>query len=158
MDYQLFHSLITGISIGGAGYLGALMLTRRMALVAGPLGHLTLPGVALAILYGFNVSLGAFPFVIFGIVAIWWLEIRSRLPMEALTAIVFASGVAIMIGREPARPLPMFGRPHSRPAPPMIFGTTRRTRPGCASPLRALVWSAPPSAMFRVAAVRGRCP
>ncbi len=96
MDYQLFHSLITGISIGGAaGYLGALMLTRRMALVAGPLGHLTLPGVALAILYGFNVSLGAFPFVIFGIVAIWWLEIRSRLPMEALTAIVFASGVAI---------------------------------------------------------------
>jgi ABC-type Mn2+/Zn2+ transport system permease subunit len=71
------------------------MLTRRMALVAGPLGHLTLPGVAIAILYGFNVSLGAFPFVILGITAIWWLEIKSRLPMEALTAIVFASGVAI---------------------------------------------------------------
>jgi ABC-type Mn2+/Zn2+ transport system permease subunit len=87
---------MTGISIGGAaGYLGAVMLTKRMALVAGPLGHLTLPGVALAILYGFDVSLGAFPFVIVGIVAIWWLEMRTGLPMEALTAIVFASGVAV---------------------------------------------------------------
>jgi ABC-type Mn2+/Zn2+ transport system permease subunit len=96
MNEQLFLSLATGISIGGAsGYLGALMLTRRMSLVAGPLGHLTLPGVALAILYGYNVSLGAFPFVILGIVAIWCLEARSKLPMEALTAIVFASGVAI---------------------------------------------------------------
>lgn len=96
MDQQFIFSLMTGIFIGGAsGYLGALMLTRRMALVAGPLGHLTLPGVALAVLYGFNVSLGAFPFVILGIIVIWWLEAKSRLPMEALTAIVFASGVAI---------------------------------------------------------------
>lgn len=96
MNWQLLFSLITGISIGCASsYLGAVMLTRRMALVAGPLGHLTLPGVALAILYGFNVSLGAFPFVILGIVAIWWLEAKSRLPVEALTATVFASGVAM---------------------------------------------------------------
>lgn len=96
MEFQLLYSLITAIVIGAAsGYLGALMLTRRMALVAGPLGHLTLPGVALAILYGFNVSLGAFPFAILGIVAIWWLETQSKLPLEALTAVVFASGVAI---------------------------------------------------------------
>lgn len=66
-----------------------------MALVAGPLGHLTLPGIALALLYDFNVSLGAFPFVILGIVLIWLFEIRTKLPIEALTAIVFASGVAI---------------------------------------------------------------
>jgi len=71
------------------------MLSKRMALVAGPLGHLTLPGIALALLYGFDVSLGAFPFVILGIILIWLLEMRTRLPMEALTAVVFASGVAI---------------------------------------------------------------
>ena len=41
---QLILSLITGIFIAGtAGYLGTLMLSKRMALVAGPLGHLTLP-------------------------------------------------------------------------------------------------------------------
>jgi ABC-type Mn2+/Zn2+ transport system permease subunit len=96
MGDHFFLILITGISIGGiAGYLGSLMLGRRMALVAGPLGHLTLPGIALALLYGFDVSLGAFPFVILGIVLIWLFEMRTKLPMEALTAIIFASGVAI---------------------------------------------------------------
>jgi len=96
MDFQFFLSLISGIFIGGtAGYLGTLMLSKRMALVAGPLGHLTLPGIALALIYGFDVSLGAFPFVILGIILIWLFEMRTKLPMEALTAVVFASGVAI---------------------------------------------------------------
>ncbi len=96
MDNQFLLSLIVGICVGGAaGFLGSLMLGRRMALVAGPLGHLTLPGIALALMYDFDVSLGAFPFVIFGIVLIWLFEMRTKLPMEALTAVVFASGVAI---------------------------------------------------------------
>jgi ABC-type Mn2+/Zn2+ transport system permease subunit len=96
MDDPLLLSLLAGISIGGAaGYLGSLMLGRRMALVAGPLGHLTLPGIALALVWGFDVSVGAFPFVILGVGVIWLLEMRTRLPMEALTAIVFASGVAL---------------------------------------------------------------
>jgi len=96
MGNHIFLSLIAGVFIGGAaGYLGSLMLSKRMALVAGPLGHLTLPGIALALLYGINVSLGAFPFVILGIILIWLFEIRTKLPMEALTAIVFSSGVAV---------------------------------------------------------------
>jgi zinc transport system permease protein len=96
MDSPFLLSLVVGIFIGGvAGYLGSLMLSRRMALVAGPLGHLTLPGIALALMYGFDVSLGAFPFVILGIILIWLFEMRPKLPMEALTAVVFASGVAI---------------------------------------------------------------
>lgn len=93
---QFILSLIGGIFVGAAaGYLGTLMLQKRMALVAGPLGHLTLPGIALALLYGFDVSLGAFPFVILGIILIWLFEMRTKLPMEALTAVVFASGVAL---------------------------------------------------------------
>jgi zinc transport system permease protein len=96
MDRSLVLSLLSGASIGGAaGYLGSLMLSRRMALVAGPLGHLTLPGIALALLWGFDVSLGAFPFVIAGVLVIWALEMRTKLPMEALTALVFATGVAV---------------------------------------------------------------
>lgn len=96
MDFQLILSLTAGIFIGGvAGYLGTLMISKKMALVAGPLGHLTLPGIALALIYGFDVSLAAFPFVILGIILIWLFEIRTKLPMEALTAVVFASGVAI---------------------------------------------------------------
>ena len=88
MDTLVF-SLVSGISIGGAAaYLGTLMLSRRMALVAGPLGHLTLPGIALALLWGLDVSIGALPFVVVGVVVIWLLETRTKLPMEALTALV----------------------------------------------------------------------
>ena len=95
MASHFLLSLITGIFIGvAAAYLGSLMLSKRMALVAGPLGHLTLPGIALAIVYGFDMSLGAFPFVILGIILIWLFEARTKLPVEALTAVVFASGVA----------------------------------------------------------------
>jgi zinc transport system permease protein len=93
---EIILALIMGIFVGAAaGYLGTLMLSKRMALVAGPLGHLTLPGIALAFLFGFDVSLGAFIVVTLGIILIWWLEIKTKLPMEALTAVVFAIGIAI---------------------------------------------------------------
>jgi ABC-type Mn2+/Zn2+ transport system permease subunit len=93
---EFILALIMGASLGGAaGYLGTLMLSQRMALVAGPLGHLTLPGIALALILGFDVSLGAFPFVILGIIFIWLFEMRTGLPMEAITAVVFAAGIAI---------------------------------------------------------------
>ncbi len=95
MTHQLLLSLTSGAFIAGAAaYLGTVMLSKKMAIVAGPLGHLALPGAALALVYGFSISLGAFPFVVAGIVLIWLLEIRTKLQMEALTAIVFATGVA----------------------------------------------------------------
>ncbi len=93
---EIILALIMGAFTGAAaGYLGTLMLSKRMALVAGPLGHLTLPGIALAFLFGFDISLGAFFVVILGIFLIWYLEIKTKLPMEALTAVIFATGVAI---------------------------------------------------------------
>jgi ABC-type Mn2+/Zn2+ transport system permease subunit len=39
--------------------------------------------------------LGAFPFVILGIFLIWLFERKTKLPTEALTAVVFATGVAV---------------------------------------------------------------
>jgi ABC-type Mn2+/Zn2+ transport system permease subunit len=94
MSYQLFLTLISGIFIGGvSAYLGTLMLSKKMSVVAGPLAHLALPGVAIALLYGFSIALGAFPFVIIGAILIWILERKTKLPMENLAAIIFASGV-----------------------------------------------------------------
>jgi len=83
-------------SIGAvAGYLGTLMLSKRMSLVGGPLGHLTLPGITLALIYGFDVSIGAFAMLVLAIILIWLFERRTKLPLETLTAIVFSSSVAI---------------------------------------------------------------
>ena len=93
---QFVLSLISAIFIGGtAAYLGSLMISKRMGLVGGPLGHLALPGVALALVYDFNVFLGALLTIILGGVLIWFLEVKTKAPMEALTGLVFASGVAL---------------------------------------------------------------
>ncbi|HUW71966.1 MAG TPA: metal ABC transporter permease [Candidatus Humimicrobiaceae bacterium] len=96
MDLQFLYSLIVGIFIGGvAGYLGSLMITKRMALVGDALGHAALPGIALALIYGFNPSWGAIPALFLGILVIWFFEMHTKLPMEALTGIVFTASVAI---------------------------------------------------------------
>lgn len=96
MNTQLIYSLIVGFFIGGvAAYLGSLMIQKRMSLAAGPLGHLAFPGVALAIIYGFDISLGAFPFIILGVLLIWLLELKTKISSDTLTAIVFAVGLAI---------------------------------------------------------------
>ena len=68
MSNQFLFSLISGIFIGrAAGYLGSLMLTKRMALVGDALGHVALPGMGLALLFGLDVSFGAFLFLLLGI-------------------------------------------------------------------------------------------
>lgn len=89
-------ALIMGGFIGGAaGYTGSLMVTKRMALAGGALGHLTLPGIALGMIYGFDVSLGAFVFLALGISLIWFFGRGTDIPMEALTGVVFATSVSI---------------------------------------------------------------
>ncbi len=94
MNAQLILSLVSGIFISGvAGYLGTLMLSRKMSVVAGPLAHLALPGAALAIIFGWSLFLGVFPFVLLGTLLIWALERRTKLPMENLAAIIFAFGL-----------------------------------------------------------------
>jgi len=93
---QIFLALILGGTIGAvAGYLGSLMLTKRMALMGGALGHLTMPGVALALIYDFDVSVGAVLFLALGVSIIWFLEQKTKLHLEALTAVVFSGSLAI---------------------------------------------------------------
>jgi ABC-type Mn2+/Zn2+ transport system permease subunit len=96
INEKVLLALLMTASIGAvAGYLGTLMLSKRMSLVGGPLGHLTLPGITLALVYGFDVSIGAFAVLVFAILLIWLFERRTKLPLETLTAIVFSSSVAV---------------------------------------------------------------
>lgn len=96
IDVKLLSALLVGASVGAvAGYIGSLMITKRMALMGGALGHLALPGVALGLLYGFDVSIGALLFLLTGIIAIWFLEKTTKLPFEATTAVVFTTSLAV---------------------------------------------------------------
>jgi len=95
LETNTWFALLMSIAIGGvAAYIGSLMVTKRTALMAGALGHLALPGMALALRYHFDVSFGALLFLIGGIFFIWVLERITQLPFEALTAIVFSASVA----------------------------------------------------------------
>jgi len=90
------YTLITAIFVGGAaGYVGSLMITKRMALVGDAFGHVALPGMGLALLFGLNVSLGAFAFLFLGVLAIWYLEPKTQLPTETLVGIIFILSLAI---------------------------------------------------------------
>jgi ABC-type Mn2+/Zn2+ transport system permease subunit len=94
MTTQLALSFVSGVIISGlAAYLGTLMLSKRMSVVAGPLAHLAFPGVAIAIVCGFDLALGVLPFLLVGAVLIWLLELKTKLPMENLSAVIFAVGV-----------------------------------------------------------------
>ncbi len=96
MSTETILALILGAFVGGvAGYLGSLMISKRMALVGGAFGHLALPGVTLALLYGFDVTLGALLVLTGGIVLIWLLHYRTQLPFEALTGVIFALSLAV---------------------------------------------------------------
>ncbi|MFB6212883.1 MAG: metal ABC transporter permease [Candidatus Magasanikbacteria bacterium] len=88
--------LLTSLFVGSvAGYLGSLMVTKRMALVGGPMGHLALPGVALGLLYGVDVFWGGLATILLGSALIWLLSLKSELHLEAITAVVFPSTVAL---------------------------------------------------------------
>lgn len=73
------------------------MLTKRMSLIGGPLGHLAMPGMAIALTYNFDVSLGALLFISFGTFMIWLIQQKTKLPFEAITATVFASSLSIAL-------------------------------------------------------------
>ena len=61
MTDVVLYSLIAGTFVGlAAGYIGSLMVLKRMALVGDALSHVALPGLALGILFHFNPFLGAF--------------------------------------------------------------------------------------------------
>ena len=112
MGNQFLFSLISGIFVGGvAGYLGSLMLTKRMALVGDALGHVALPGMGLALLFGIDVFFGAFAFLLLGIFLIWIFEVKTSLPTEALVGVVFVASLAIgfLIVPEPELLEALFG-------------------------------------------------
>lgn len=92
---QLLYGIILAGSVSAvAACLGTFMLTRRMTLTAGALGHITIPGAAFSILYGIDTFWGSLVFLILGAIFIWVLELKTKLPFEAVTAVVFAASLS----------------------------------------------------------------
>jgi len=94
----LIFSLLVGIAVGfSAGYLGSIMVLERMALVGDALSHVSLPGLALGLLYNFNPFFGAFTFLFTSAVVIWHLGRVTKLPFETLVGAMFTLALAVGI-------------------------------------------------------------
>ena len=98
MSQIFLYQLLIGGAIGvGAGYIGAFMILRRMALVGDALSHVALPGLAIALMFGFSPFLGAFGALFIAIVGVWALERKTSLPSETLIGIFFTTALALGI-------------------------------------------------------------
>ena len=109
---DLYITILIGFFVGGtAGYLGAIMVMKRMSLVGDALSHVALPGMALGLVYDFNPFIGALFFLVFGIFIIWKLEKITKLPVENLVGIIFTASLAvgILITPEPELIEALFG-------------------------------------------------
>lgn len=92
----LWPSLLTAGAVGLAtGYLGSLMVVRRMALVGDALSHVALPGLAVGLLLGFNPFVGAFAFVLAAAFLTWVIERTSRLAIDAVVGVLFVLALAV---------------------------------------------------------------
>jgi zinc transport system permease protein len=90
--------LIVGVFVGtAAGYLGSIMVSRRMALVGDALSHVALPGLALGILFNFNPFIGAFAFLSATVIVTWYLQKSTTLSVEAIIGVLFVFALAIGI-------------------------------------------------------------
>jgi ABC-type Mn2+/Zn2+ transport system permease subunit len=94
----LIFSLVVGATVGlSAGYLGSIMVLKKMALVGDALSHVALPGLALGILFGFNPLIGGFVFLFVSAVLIWHLGRVTKLSFETLVGATFTLALAIGI-------------------------------------------------------------
>jgi zinc transport system permease protein len=87
-------ALLVGIA---SGSVGPFILLRRMALVGDALSHVALPGIALALLYGFDPFYGVVVFLTVAAFVIFWLEGRSRVPPDAIVGLLFTASLAVGI-------------------------------------------------------------
>ena len=93
-----FFQIISAIFIGlAAGYVGAFMVLRRMALVGDALSHVALPGLAIALLLNINPFIGAFATLFLGIISVWLIENKTELPTESLIGLFFTFSLAVGI-------------------------------------------------------------
>lgn len=98
MAEALLFSLLIGVSVGvSAGYLGSLMVLKKMALVGDALSHVALPGLALGILYNFPPFLGAFAFLFASAIITWHLGRITKLSFETIVGAMFTLALAIGI-------------------------------------------------------------
>jgi len=95
--FSMFSLTIAAFVGLSAGYLGSLMILKRMALVGDALSHVALPGLALGILFNFNPFIGAFALLFGSALIVWHVERITKLYIETLVGAMFTLALAVGI-------------------------------------------------------------
>jgi len=107
--YGIILALLFAVA---AGLVGSFALMKRMLLASDVISHVALPGIGLALLFGFNPLLGGAATLFLGTFLIWQLQKKTGLATEAMIGVVFAGSLAIGAALTPEEDLveALFGR------------------------------------------------
>jgi zinc transport system permease protein len=90
------RALIAGVmSAIIAGTIGAFLVQRRLSLLADSLSHTSFGGIALGLYLGVNPLISALAVSLLGAATLSELRRRTTLSGDAMTAVVFSSGLAL---------------------------------------------------------------
>ncbi len=96
MNTNLLFLLFVGSLVGAASaYMGSFMVLKRMSLVGDALSHVALPGIAIALTFGFNPMLGALVALLAATFGIWYLSDHSEIYPEALVGVFFTASLSL---------------------------------------------------------------
>jgi ABC-type Mn2+/Zn2+ transport system permease subunit len=111
LQYSFMRTALAAAVLVGVtcAVLGVHVVQRRMAFIGDAMAHTTLPGLALAYLLGWNLSLGALGAGLMTALAIGWLSRRQMLKEDTAIGVVFtgmfALGLLFMSGARTYRDL-----------------------------------------------------
>lgn len=96
MSLDFIFILISGLFVAAAsGLVGSILVLKRMTLLSDALSHIALPGIAIGIVLKFEPLLGGIIFLFIGSILIWYIETKTRLATESITAVLFVTALAI---------------------------------------------------------------
>ncbi|HYX29747.1 MAG TPA: metal ABC transporter permease [Pyrinomonadaceae bacterium] len=90
--YSIVLILLTALA---AGLVGSFTLMKRMSLAGDVVSHIALPGLGLALLFGFSPLLGAAIALLLGTFLIWHLQKSSTLTTDVAIGVIFTAALAI---------------------------------------------------------------
>ena len=95
--YQFMqHALIAAVLIGvTCAVLGVYVVQRRLAFVGDAMAHTTLPGLVVAHLFGWSLSVGGLAAAAVTAVAIAWVSGRQRVREDTAIGVVFTGMFAV---------------------------------------------------------------
>src|SRR6476660_3452759 len=86
---QIYSTILILLTAFAAGLVGSFTLMKRMSLAGDVVSHIALPGLGLAVLFGFNPLVGAAGALFLRALFIWHLQKSSTVRPDVALGVIF---------------------------------------------------------------------